>query len=107
MDRQARIYVAGAETLIGAAILRVLKQQGYHAIITEIENSIDLRNSEQVNAFFEQNQPEYIFFAAGKSGGIHANQTYPAYLMIDNLLTESHVIQSAYRFGVRKLLYLA
>lgn len=107
MKKDAKIYVAGGETLIGSAILRQLEVQGYHNIIGKPPEEPNLTQSEKVKAFFEEYHPEYVFLAAGKSGGIQANQKYPAELMLDNLLVECHVIDSAYRSGVKKLLYLA
>ncbi|MGB8687316.1 MAG: GDP-L-fucose synthase [Microcoleus sp.] len=107
MKKDAKIYVAGGETLIGSALLRQLEVQGYQNVIGKPPEEPNLIQSEKVKAFFEEYRPEYVFLAAGKSGGIQANQKYPAELMLDNLLVECHVIDSAYRFGVKKLLYLA
>lgn len=107
MKKDAKIYVAGGETLIGSAILRQLDVHGYHNIIGKPPEEPNLTQSEKVKAFFEEYRPEYVFLAAGKSGGIQANQKYPAELMLDNLLVECHVIDSAYHYGVKKLLYLA
>lgn len=107
MKKDAKIYVAGGETLIGSAILRQLEVQGYENVIGKPPKEPNLTQSEKVKAFFEESRPEYVFLAAGKSGGIQANQKYPAELMLDNLLVECHVIDSAYRYGVKKLLYLA
>ena len=107
MDRQARVYVAGGRTLIGAALLRVLAQQGYRNIVGKPGDEPDLTSASQVEAFWARTAPEYVFVAAGKTGGIQANQQHPADLMHDNLSIQGHVIQSAHRYGVRKLLYLA
>lgn len=101
------IYVAGAKTLIGAAILRGLKREGFSNIVCGAENEPELTNADQLDAFFDRAAPEYVFVAAGKSGGILANQKYPAELTLDNLLTACHIIDSAYRHKVKKLLYLA
>ncbi|HET9942035.1 MAG TPA: GDP-L-fucose synthase [Terriglobia bacterium] len=103
MINTAKIYVAGTDTLIGSAILDALKKEGYvNAAGGALSGS-----SEPIDAFFAANRPEYVFLAAGKSGGIGANQKYPADLMLDNLLVSSDVIRAAHRNGVRKLLYLA
>ena len=107
MKKDAKIYVAGGETLLGSAILRQLEVQGYQNVIGKPPEEPNLTHGEKVKAFFEWYRPEYVFLAAGKSGGIQANQKYPAELMLDNLLVECHVIDNAYRYGVKKLLYLA
>ena len=105
MNTTSRIFVAGGNTLIGAAILRQLESQGYRNVIDEQES--DWTDSVQVADFFARQKPEYVFLAAGKTGGIEANRRYPAALMLDNLLVECHIIHNAYRHGVTKLLYLA
>jgi GDP-L-fucose synthase len=107
MERNARIYVSGMRTTIGSALLRELRQQGYENLVGAEQGEPDLTDPMQVDSFFAQTRPEYVFMAAGVSGGIQANQRYPAQLMRDNLLVESHVIHSAYRHCARKLLYLA
>ena len=107
MEKHAKIYVAGGQMLIGAAILRELERQGYMNIVARPGEEPELTNAVQVDAFFARTAPSYVFLAAGKSGGIRANQKYPAELMLDNLLVECHVIHSAYHYGVKKLLYLA
>ncbi len=107
MDRNSRIYVAGGETLIGAAILRQLQRQGYADIVGKPGEAPDLSDAGAVENFFSSQLPDYVFLAAGKSGGIEFNRRHPAELMRDNLLVESHLIHSAYRYGARKLLYLA
>ncbi|MBI4641098.1 MAG: GDP-L-fucose synthase [Candidatus Tectomicrobia bacterium] len=107
MEQYAKIYVAGAQTLIGVALLRQLKQQGYTNIVNRSEEEPDLTDAAQVDAFFDRTNPDYLFLVAGKSGGIRANQKYPAEFMLNNLLTECHVIHNAYRHRVKKLLYLA
>lgn len=107
MRRDARIYVAGAETLIGASLLRALDRQGYTQLLGKAGDGPTLTDAQQVEAFFANAAPEYVFLVAGKSGGIQANQRYPADLIRENLLVECHVIQSAARHGVNALLYLA
>jgi GDP-L-fucose synthase len=106
VEHHDRIYVAGGDTLIGAALLRQLHRQGYTSVI-DPSNEPDLTDAASVDAFFARARPECVFVAAGKSGGIEANRTYPATLLLDNLLVESHLIDSAYRHVVKKLLYLA
>ena len=107
MERHSKIYVAGGQTLVGAAILRQLERQGYPNIVGRPGEEPELTDATQVDAFFARTAPDYVFLAAGKSGGIGANQKYPAELMLDNLLVECHVIHNAYHYGVKKLLYLA
>ena len=107
MERRATILVAGAETLIGAAIVRELDRQGYVNVVAGPGREPDLTDAARTDDFFSRNAPDYVFMAAGKSGGIGANQEHPAELMRDNLLATCHVIHSAWRHGVKKLLYLA
>lgn len=107
MERHCKIYVAGGQTLIGAAVLRELERQGYANIVGRPGEEPELTDAAGVDAFFAKVSPDYVFLVAGKSGGIGANQKYPAELMLDNLLVECHVVHSAFRHGVRKLLYLA
>jgi GDP-L-fucose synthase len=107
MNHQSRIYVAGGETLQGAALLERLQADGYRNVVGTPGDEPDLTVSAQVEDFFGETRPEYVFLAAGQSGGIHLNQARPAELMLNNLLVAAHVIASAHRHGVRKLLYLA
>lgn len=107
MEKGARVYVAGCRTFIGAALLRELEVQGYKILPGVSEKEPDLTDPGAVEAFFSRTSPEYVFLVAGKSGGIKANQKYPAELMHDNLLAESHIIHSAHSHRVSKLLYLA
>jgi GDP-L-fucose synthase len=106
VEKDARIYVAGGQTLIGSALLYRLDEAGYTNVVGGLDEP-PLTNSLQVEAFFATTRPEYVFMAAGRSGGIAANQRYPAELMRDNLLVATNVIHSAHRARVRKLLYLA
>jgi len=106
MDRDATLFVAGGETLIGAAILRELSRGGYTGVIPA-SSGPNLCDRREVDAFFNDYRPEYVFVAAGKSGGILANTRYPAELMLDNLLSAANVIHSAHTHRVKKLLYLA
>lgn len=108
MKANAKIYVAGTDLSLGKAIIRRLRELGYGNIVplTE-EEKPKLTNAEEVERFFLRELPEYVFVVAGKSGGITANQKYPADLMLDNLLVGSHIIECARRHQVRKLLYVA
>jgi GDP-L-fucose synthase len=107
MEPSARIYVSGMQTPIGSALVRVLRLQGCENLVGIEQGEPDLTDPEEVDAFFADTKPEYVFMAAGKAGGIRANQNFPAILMRDNLLVECNVIHSAHRHGVKKLLYLA
>jgi GDP-L-fucose synthase len=107
MERGSKVYVAGGDTLIGAAILRQLERRGYTRLIGRAGEQPELADGAAVAEFFKQAQPEYVFMAGGKSGGIHANQKYPAELMLDNLLAQCHVIHQAFLVGVKKLVCLA
>lgn len=106
MNKDAKIYVAGHEGLVGSAIVRRLQSGGYNNIVTRTFTELDLRIQADVLDFFTVEQPEYVFLAAAKVGGIHANNTYPAEFIYDNLAIEINVIQQAYLHGVKKLLFL-
>lgn len=107
MEKDSRIFVAGADSLIGGAIWRALCRRGYTKVVRGSNRAPDLQNRAKVDDFFAKEKPEYVFFAAGRSAGILGNVKFPADLMHDNLLAECHVVHSAYRHGVKKLLYLA
>lgn len=106
MELTSKIYVAGHRGLVGSAIVRKLKEQGYNNIVVRTSKELDLRDKLQVDAFFEEQQPEFVFLAAAKVGGIVANNTYPADFIRDNLMIQTNVIDAAYRKGVKKLLFL-
>jgi len=106
MQRTARIYVAGHRGLVGSAIVRRLQLDGYTNILVRSREELDLRDRPAVDRFFAEERPEYVFLAAAKVGGILANHTYPADFIRDNLLIQCNVIDAAYRFGVKKLLFL-
>ena len=106
MDHNLRIYVAGHRGLVGSAIIHQLESQGCCNIITRTHHELDLRDQAAVNAFFEQEKPDYVFLAAAKVGGILANNTYRAEFIYDNLMIELNVIHAAYKNGVKKLLFL-
>ncbi|MCH9622053.1 MAG: GDP-L-fucose synthase [Chlamydiia bacterium] len=105
-DFDAKIYVAGHRGLVGSAIVSELKKQGYKNIITRTSKELDLRDREKTKEFFEEEKPDFVYLAAAKVGGIMANKTYPADFIYDNLSIELNVIDSAYRSGVTKLLFL-
>lgn len=106
MKNQSKIFVAGARGLVGSAVVRRLHAEGYTNLVTPTREKLDLTNQAALNAFFEEEQPEYVFLVAGKVGGIHANSTYPADFIRDNILIQALVIDAAHRYGVRKLLDL-
>lgn len=106
MQPDERIFVAGHRGLVGAAILRQLKTEGFKNLICRSSRELDLRDRRAVEAFFEQEQPAYVFLAAAKVGGILANSRYPAEFICDNLHIQTNVIDAAYRGGVKKLLFL-
>jgi GDP-L-fucose synthase len=106
MDKQAKIYVAGHRGLVGSAIVRTLQTQGYENFLFRTSTELDLRDQAAVESFFAEQKPEYVFLAAAKVGGIHANNSYPADFIRDNLQVQTNVIDSAYRHGVTKLLFL-
>lgn len=106
MKLESKIYVAGHRGLVGGAIMRRLKKGGYHNLATCTHADLDLTNQQAVNAFFEREEPEYVFLAAAKVGGIHANNTYPAEFIYQNLMIEANIIHAAYANGVKKLLFL-
>jgi GDP-L-fucose synthase len=107
MRNNSHIFVAGDDTLIGASLLHRLKTSGHKNAVGNVETGLDLHNTAGVEYFFKENSVEYIFLAAGKSGGIMANVKYPADLIFDNLIIECNVIHAAHKAGVKKLLYLA
>ena len=106
MEKNSRIYVAGHRGLVGSAIVRNLKANGFTNIITRAHAELDLTNQADVRKFFEEERPEYVFLAAAKVGGIHANNTYPADFIYDNLMIQNNVIKAAHDFKVTKLLFL-
>ncbi|MGL4533677.1 MAG: GDP-L-fucose synthase [Fusobacteriaceae bacterium] len=106
MEKTNKIYVAGHCGMVGSAIIRNLEEKGFCNIITKTFSQLDLRNQSEVEEFFKSEKPEYVFLAAAKVGGIHANNTYPAEFLYDNLMIEANIINSAYKNGVKKLLFL-
>ncbi|TAE25386.1 MAG: GDP-L-fucose synthase [Candidatus Kapaibacterium sp.] len=106
MELHSKIYVAGHRGLVGSAIVHRLREQGYTNILTRTSQELDLRRQADVEQFFVAEQPEYIFDAAAKVGGIYANNTYRADFLYENLAIQNNVIYSAYRTGAKKLLFL-
>jgi len=106
VDRASKIYVAGHRGLVGSAIVRRLRAEGYTTILQAARLELDLRNQEAVEAWFAAHRPEYVFLVAGTVGGILANATRPAEFIYDNLMIHATVVHAAYRSGVTKLLYL-
>jgi GDP-L-fucose synthase len=106
MDPHAKIYVAGHLGMVGSAIVRRLKADGYANLVLRSSRDLDLRDGAAVRAFFEAERPDYVFLAAAKVGGIWANATAPAEFIHDNLAIQTNVIHESYRHGVTKLLFL-
>ncbi|HEX3048656.1 MAG TPA: GDP-L-fucose synthase [Bacillota bacterium] len=106
MNRDAKIYIAGHTGLVGSSLLRKLQTAGFNNLVFRAHRELDLRNQPAVDDFFKAEKPEYIFLAAAKVGGIYANSTYPADFIYDNLAIETNLIHCAYRYGVRKLVFL-
>ncbi|WP_373548910.1 GDP-L-fucose synthase family protein [Haliscomenobacter sp.] len=106
METNAKIFIAGHRGMVGSAIQRKLVQEGFQHLIVRSSRELDLRNSIEVEAFFRQEQPEYVFLAAAKVGGIMANNTYRAEFLYENLMIQNNVIHCAWKYGVKKLLFL-
>jgi len=106
MNIEDKIYVAGHRGLVGSAYMRRLEQGGYKNIITRTHKELDLTNQQAVNDFFATERPDYVFLSAAKVGGIHANNTYPAEFIYQNLMIESNIIHASYLNNVKKLLFL-
>lgn len=106
MNKDACIYVAGHRGMVGSAIVRALQADGFKNIITRTSAELDLRNQAAVFQFFNENKPEFVFLAAARVGGIHANNTYRAEFLYDNLMMEANIIEASKRNNVNKLLFL-
>jgi GDP-L-fucose synthase len=106
MESNSKIYVAGNTGLVGSAIIRMLKRRGFTNILSSPSSRWDLRRQDRVQEFFRVNKPEYVFLAAAKVGGIGANSTRPAEFIYDNLMIQTNIIDSACRYGVKKLIFL-
>ena len=103
MDKNAKIYVAGHRGMVGSAIVRELERQGYHNLVLRTHKELDLTRQDQVEKFFEEEKPEYVFLAAAKVGGIMGNAKAKADFMYDNMILEMNVIHSAWKNGCKKL----
>jgi len=106
VDLNQKIYVAGHRGMVGSAIVRNLQAKGFTNIVARTHAQLDLTNQQAVSAFFETEKPEQVYLAAAKVGGIHANNTYPAEFIYDNLMVQNNVIHQAFLNGVQKLLFL-
>ena len=106
MDLKDKIYIAGHRGLVGSAIVRQLEERCFTNLLMRTHKELDLTNQAQVQAFFEQEKPNYVILAAAKVGGIHANNTYPADFIYQNMMIEANVINSAYENKVKRLLFL-
>ena len=106
MEHSAKIYIAGHRGMVGSALERKLRKEGYSNIVSKTSSELDLRNQQAVNDFFEKEKPAYVILAAAKVGGIHANNTYRAEFIYDNLMIEANIINAAYLNKVTKLLFL-
>jgi len=106
MEKDSRIFVAGHKGMVGSAIVRKLKSLGYTNIITADRNSVNLINQFHVQSFFANEQPEYVFMAAAKVGGIKANSDYKADFIYENIMIQSNIIKESHDFGVKKLIFL-
>ena len=106
MFPDSKIHIAGHRGLVGSAIMRNLQAKGYTNLVTPTHAELDLTGQQAVKAFFAQEKPDYVFLAAAKVGGIHANNVYPAEFIRDNLVIQVNVIHEAYRSGVKRLMFL-
>lgn len=106
MESNSRIYIAGHRGMVGSAIFRALEARGFRNIITRTSSELDLRNQASVERFFAEEKPEYVFLAAAKVGGIHANNVYRADFIYENMMIQNNVIHQSYVNGVKKLLFL-
>jgi len=106
MQLNDKIYIAGHRGMVGGAISRRLKTLGYENLVTRSSAELDLRSQADVNEFFSKEKPDYVFLAAAKVGGIHANNTYRAEFLYDNLMMETNIIHAAWKHGVKKLMFL-
>ena len=106
MKKEEKVYIAGHRGMVGSAIERKLRNEGYANIVTRNSIELDLRNQQAVNEFFENEKPEYVILTAAKVGGIQANSMYPATFIYDNIMIEANVINAAYQNKVKKLLFL-
>jgi len=106
MNKESKIYIAGHTGMVGSAIHRNLIKKGFTNFLLATIEELDLTNQIVVNSFFKEYKPDYVFLAAAKVGGIHANNTYKAQFIYENLMIEANIIHASYQFGVKKLLFL-
>ncbi|MET0081375.1 MAG: GDP-L-fucose synthase [Sedimenticola sp.] len=106
MNGQPKIYVAGHRGMVGSAIVRQLRDRGQNEIVTRTHAELDLTEQAAVHEFFEREQPDQVYLAAARVGGIHANNTYPAEFIYQNMMIEANIVEGAFRSGVKKLLFL-
>lgn len=106
MNKDAKIYVAGHRGMVGSSLVRLLNKKGFNNILTATSSELDLTSQSETRSFFEEEQPEYVFLAAAKVGGIQANNIYRADFLYENLMIQNNVIHSAFKTGVKKLLFL-
>ena len=106
MNKDSKIFVAGHRGLVGSSIVRVLNERGYSNILTRTRNELNLLNQKEVFEFFDSEKPEYVFDAAAKVGGIYANDTYSGDFIYENIQIQTNLIHSAWKFGVKKFLFL-
>ncbi len=106
MSKTPKIYVAGHRGMVGSAIVRKLQADGFNNIVARTHAELDLTNQDAVNAFFKEELPEQVYLAAAKVGGIHANNTYPAEFIYENLMVQNNVIHAAWKHNIQKLLFL-
>lgn len=106
MNKQDRLYIAGHNGMVGSAILRALRAKGFEHFVLRSSHALDLRRQAEVEAFFQEEKPDFVFLAAAKVGGILANDRYRAEFLYDNLMIQNNIIDAAYRNGVKKLLFL-
>ena len=106
MEKLSKVYIAGHRGMVGGAILRKLTELGFENLVVRNSAELDLRSQDKVDEFFRNEQPAYVFLAAAKVGGILANNTYRAEFLYDNLMIEANIIHSAYKYGVKKLMFL-
>ncbi|QED37783.1 GDP-L-fucose synthase [Antarcticibacterium arcticum] len=107
MEVSSKIYIAGHKGMVGSALVRKLKSEGFSNLVLRSSADLDLTNQQAVKEFFEEEKPDYVFLAAAKVGGIVANSTYPAQFLYENLMIQNNVIHRSYVSGVKKLLFLA
>ena len=106
LSKKRKIFIAGHNGMVGSAILRHLKKKGYKNIIIKNKNKLNLLNQKKIEKFFKIAKPDYVVIAAARVGGIWANQNYKANFIYENLMIQTNIIHSAYKIGVKKLIFL-